>query len=211
MSESAEQPRSGPSSPAPESTSSSLLERVKARDAEAWRRLVSLYGPIVYHWCRRMGLQPEDAADRGQEVFIAVAGGIAAFQHDQPGQTFRGWLWTITQNKIRDHFRQTGKQPPGIGGSDFQGFLAQVPGGESAPSTATGEPEPCGQLLRRGLEMVRGEIEERTWQAFWRVVVDGRSPADVGAELNMAPTAVRKAKSRVLQRLRQELGDLPAP
>ena len=30
------------------------------------------------------------------------------------------------------------------------------------------------QLRLRAVELVRGEFEERTWQAFWRVAVDGR-------------------------------------
>jgi RNA polymerase sigma-70 factor (ECF subfamily) len=38
--------------------------------------------------------------------------------------------------------------------------------------------------------------------------VEGKSPKDVGAELGMSPGAVRVAKSRVLHRLREELGDL---
>ena len=64
------------------------------------------------------------------------------------------------------------------------------------------------QLFRRALALIQADFSERTWQAFWRVVVDGRSPADVGDELAMRPGAVRVAKSRVLHRLRQELGDL---
>ena len=39
------------------STSPSLLVRVKARDQEAWRRLVRLYGPLVAFW-RRSTLAP---------------------------------------------------------------------------------------------------------------------------------------------------------
>jgi DNA-directed RNA polymerase specialized sigma24 family protein len=35
-----------------------------------------------------------------------------------------------------------------------------------------------------------------------------RTARDVAAELSMSPGAVRVAKSRVLQRLREELGDL---
>src|SRR5581483_11486997 len=34
-------------------TSRSLLERVQADDAAAWDRLVSLYAPLVFQWCRR--------------------------------------------------------------------------------------------------------------------------------------------------------------
>jgi RNA polymerase sigma-70 factor (ECF subfamily) len=63
-------------------------------------------------------------------------------------------------------------------------------------------------LFHRALQMVRGEFEERTWQAFWQTVIDGRAPKDVAADLGMSPGAVRVAKSRVLHRLREELGDL---
>jgi RNA polymerase sigma-70 factor (ECF subfamily) len=55
---------------------------------------------------------------------------------------------------------------------------------------------------------VRGEFEERTWQAFWHTAVEGRRPKDVAADLGMSPGAVRVAKCRVLQRLREALGDV---
>ena len=56
--------------------------------------------------------------------------------------------------------------------------------------------------------MVRGEFEERTWQAFWQTVVEGRSPVDLAADLGVSPAAVRMAKSRVLRRLKEAFGDL---
>jgi RNA polymerase sigma-70 factor (ECF subfamily) len=39
------------------------------------------------------------------------------------------------------------------------------------------------------------------------VVVEGRTAIDAGAEIDMKPGAVRVAKSRILMRLRRELGD----
>jgi RNA polymerase sigma-70 factor (ECF subfamily) len=65
-----------------------------------------------------------------------------------------------------------------------------------------------GQVLSDALNAIRPEFRDRTWQAFWGVTVQGRQPADVGAELQMRAGTVRVAKSRVLQRLRRELGDL---
>jgi RNA polymerase sigma-70 factor (ECF subfamily) len=62
--------------------------------------------------------------------------------------------------------------------------------------------------LIRALESIRGEFHENTWRAFWGVVVEGRAAADVGADLDMRPGTVRVSKSRVLLRLRKELGDL---
>jgi RNA polymerase sigma-70 factor (ECF subfamily) len=53
-------------------------------------------------------------------------------------------------------------------------------------------------------------LEERTWQAFWWAAVEGQAPADIATDLARSPAAVRKARSRVLCRLREEIGDLIA-
>ena len=65
-----------------------------------------------------------------------------------------------------------------------------------------------GGLYHRGLELIRDQFAERTWGAFWRVVVDGRAAADVADEMGLSVNSVYLAKSRVLRRLREELGEL---
>ena len=47
----------------------SLLERLKADDAAAWDRLISLYAPLVYRWCRRLDLPEQDIADSSRTSF----------------------------------------------------------------------------------------------------------------------------------------------
>jgi RNA polymerase sigma-70 factor (ECF subfamily) len=188
-------------------TPRSLLERVRAGEPAAWESLVALYAPLVYHWCRRWDLQEQDAADILQEVFQAVLTHLADFRRTRPGDTFRGWLRTIVRNKVHDHFRRLGREPGGVGGTDAQRRLAQLPGPEPAEAAAD-DPEAERRLFHRCLELIRGEFEERTWQAFWRTAVEGRSPKDVAAGLAMSPGAVRVAKCRVLQRLREALGDV---
>jgi RNA polymerase sigma-70 factor (ECF subfamily) len=174
--------------------------------------LVALYAPLVYHWCRRLGLAERDLADVLQEVFQSVAANLGTFRRDRPGDTFRGWLRTITRHKVTDHFRRARGEPVAVGGTAAYHRLAEVPAESPADEPevelADDDAEADRQLLHRALEMIRGEFAERTWQAFWRVVVDGRSPADVGTDLGMRPGAVRVAKCRVLNRLRHELGDL---
>ena len=113
-----------PDGHAPETTSTSLVQLVKARDQQAWTRLVGLYSPLVYSWCRRCGLRAEDAADLLQEVSRAVASGISGFRHDRPEDTFRGWLRVIARNRIRDHFRQQRGHLEAVGGTDaYERFL----------------------------------------------------------------------------------------
>jgi RNA polymerase sigma-70 factor, ECF subfamily len=189
-----------------DSTSPTLLDRVQANQAGAWERLVDLYTPLVYHWCRRWGLGPDDAADVFQEVFRSVAQHIESFRRDRPGSTFRGWLRTITHNKVRDHFRRQAGEPRAAGGSDAQMVMLDVPDQEAEEDPA--EAGVVVRQLRRTLEEIRGEFEERTWTAFWQVQMEGRDTAEVGAELGLTASAVRKAKFRVLRRLREELGDL---
>lgn len=203
-----ENPGSGEGSQPSTTTSRSLLERVKKDEPEAWDQLVALYAPLVFLWCRGWGLREQDAADIFQEVFQAVAVHIGSFRKARAGDTFRGWLRTITRNKVHDHFRRLGREPEGVGGSEAQARLAHLPAPspceDRSLSAERGEPE----LLSRALDLIRPEFAERTWQAFWRTAIEGCSAPEVAAELSMSAGAVRVAKSRVLQRLREELGDL---
>src|SRR5687767_13666521 len=58
------------------STSRSLLARVSANDPDAWDRLVTLYAPLIWHWCRKLSLPEQEIADVFQEVCRAVASRI---------------------------------------------------------------------------------------------------------------------------------------
>jgi RNA polymerase sigma-70 factor, ECF subfamily len=193
---------------AAESTSTSLLGRAKAGEDQAWHRLVDLYTPLIYEWCRRHGLRAEDANDVAQEVFVAVARSIEGFRRDRPNDSFRGWLWTITRNKIRDHFRNRKGQPDAQGGTDAQMRWAEVP---EQPPDASHSSLPGGagdSLERRAVELVHASVEERTWQAFWRVAVEGKEVAAVARELGISVQAVYDAKYRIRRRIRQELDGL---
>lgn len=181
------------------------MDRLRASDQEAWRRLVRLYSPLVYYWCRQADLQSSDAADVMQETFASVARSIAGFERESSG-AFRGWLFTITRNKLRDYFRRRQATIEAVGGSDAHLGLMQLdepPGGDSA-SQSTAE----RLVVRQALELVQAEFESSTWRAFQRTAVEGLPPADVAAELGISVAAVYKAKSRVLARLRQELRGL---
>jgi len=45
-------------------TSPTLLEKLREpNQGQAWARFVELYTPLLLAWARRIGLQPQDAAD----------------------------------------------------------------------------------------------------------------------------------------------------
>lgn len=190
------------------STSVSLLRRAKAHDPEAWRRLSNLYGPLVYQWCRHVGLQPADAADVVQETFCSVAAALARFRHDEPGDSFRAWLWTITRNKLRDFHRRRAGKPEAVGGEEAYGQMQQLPA--AAPEEADDDARRAvrADLAERALALMQGDFEETTWRAFWLTAVENTTAPQAAEEIGISVAAVYMAKSRVLRRLREELDGL---
>jgi RNA polymerase sigma-70 factor (ECF subfamily) len=186
----------------------SLLERVRTNDADAWRRLVELYRPLVLFWCARARVDPTDAEDVAQGVLVAAAAGLDRFHHDRLGDTFRGWLRAITRNQVLLHVRRNRGRPQAVGGSDAWQNLQAV--ADPLAVEDVDEQAELGQLYRRAVEQVRGEFEERTWQAFWLTTIEDRLPDALVDVLGMTPAAIRQAKSRVLRRLKQEMGELIA-
>jgi RNA polymerase sigma-70 factor (ECF subfamily) len=182
-----------------------LLERARANDSAAWERLLHLYRPLVLHWCVRSGVTGADADDVIQEVFAAVVSGLGRFHRDHEGDTFRGWLRGITRNKLLHHQERRRSQPVAQGGTEANLRMHKQP----TPLLESPDPPEEGrELYRRALELLRNEFEPTHWQAFWRTAVDGLTATAVAAELGINPAAVRQAKSRVLRRLREEMGDV---
>jgi RNA polymerase sigma-70 factor (ECF subfamily) len=190
------------------STSSGLVEQVRAFDSEGWQRLTDVYGPVVYRWCRSAGLPAQDAADVIQEVFLAVAKYIPDFHRDRPGDTFGGWLWTITRNKIQDQWRRCRGRPVAQGGTDAQQRLEAFPESVSDSAQPDSSQVEADSLEQRAIELVRAGVEDRTWQAFWDLTVENAPAAEIAQQLRMTTSAVYKAKYRVLRLIRNELQDL---
>jgi RNA polymerase sigma-70 factor (ECF subfamily) len=151
-------------------------------------------------------LSSEDATDVVQDVFAAVADGVHNFRGDRGKTSFLAWLRTITLNKVRDYFRQPQSPAAGQGGTDAQRRMLEIPQHVAAGQSDDDAQSAC-RLVHRGVGIVRAEFEDRTWQAFYRVTVDGQPARDVADELNISVDAVYQAKSRVLRRLRELIDD----
>lgn len=193
-------------STASSSTSLSLLNRVKRHEPEAWRRMSAIYGPLVYQWSRRCGLGEADSADVVQEVFGTLTRRIDDFR----GQgKFRGWLWVITRNKIRDHFRKRHERAVAAGGTEAHRQLQQLADDAPEPFADDADMEATEQgVVTRTLDLIRAEFEPTTWQAFWGMTVDKRTAAEIAEQLGITKHAVHQAKYRVLRRLREEFDGL---
>jgi RNA polymerase sigma-70 factor (ECF subfamily) len=188
-------------------TSLTLLARLRASDEDAWARLVQLYGPLVAYWVGRGGVAAADVEDVTQEVFREVSQALPNFRREREGDTFRGWLRGVTRIAVLRYWRAAQRRQQAAGGTVARDMLEAVP----APAESGDEDDPVSEqhaLYRRALELVKGEFEPRTWQMFWATTVDGRKPTEVAAELGVSSAAVRQAKSRVLRRVKEEVGEI---
>jgi len=168
---------------------------------DAWNQFVKLYTPLLFFWAKKSERSELDAADLVQEVFCVLVVKLPEFEY-QPSKSFRAWLRTVMLNIRRNqHRRRT---------------LPTANRDKESPDDLAGpndlldleEAEYRQHLVARAAELMRSQFELLTWQACWKVTVEGRSAAEVAAELGLSVNAVYLAKSRVVARLRQELEGL---
>jgi RNA polymerase sigma-70 factor (ECF subfamily) len=184
-----------------DTTSITLLEQLRVQpDDAAWNRLVQLYTPLLFSWAQKAGLQAHDAADLVQDVFTVLLQTLPTFHYDPKGR-FRGWLKTITCNKLRDRKRRAA--------------LAQQQPLEQCPEPALAdtaeelwEREYHKELTQRALQLIQADFAPTTWQACWEFVAKGRPASEIAHELGISENAVYLARCRVLRRLRTELSGL---
>jgi len=186
-------------------TRASLLVRLRdGGDAEAWREFVHLYAPVIYGFARKRGLQDADAADLMQDVLRSVSSAVHRLEYDPLRGTFRGWLFTVTRNKVFNFLDSRSRRVQASGDSRMQQRLEQHAGGDGNLS-ADWEADYQRAMAAQAMDRVKGEFQAATWEAFLLTAVEGRTPAQVAPRVGLSVGAIYVAKNRVIARLRQEI------
>lgn len=191
-------------------TRASLLLRLRdQRDQAAWTEFVDLYGPLVYGYARKQGLQDADAADLGQEVLGIVARAIGRLEYDPKRGAFRNWLFTVLRRKLSNWRRGQGNRARASGDPATQELLERCPVPESERSAWETEWEQ--RVFAWACEQVRRTVAGPTWQAFWQTAIEGQPGKQVAADLGMSVVAVYRARSRVQARLKELVQSVQEP
>jgi RNA polymerase sigma-70 factor (ECF subfamily) len=186
-------------------TRASLLVRLRdGHDADAWQEFVRLYAPVIYGFARKRGLQDADAADLMQDVLRSLSTAMGRLDYDPIRGTFRGWLFTVTRNKVFNFLDSRSRRVDGTGDSRMQQRLEQHAGADGTLS-ADWEADYQRALAAQAMEVVKSEFQAATWEAFHQTAVEGRAPAEVSGRIGLSVGAIYVAKSRIIARLRQEI------
>ena len=188
-------------------TSASLLARLREAPADqtAWAAFVDRYGRKVYGWCRHWGLQEADAQDVTQDVLVRLAEKMRGFAYD-PSRSFRAWLKTLARHALSDFCDARGRAA--AGGSQAVELLHAVEAREDLLLRLEGEFDQ--EVYEEALARVQSRVTPKTWRAFELTAREGRSGAEVAAELGMNVAAVFVARGRVQKMLQDEVRALDA-
>ena len=187
-------------------TRPSLLLRIRDfRDEDAWNQFIELYAPLIYGYLRKRNIQDADAGDLTQDVLSSVTSTANDFTYDPQRGSFRGWLLTVTRNKMLN-FVSRKKAQAGSGDSGVQRAIEEMTAEEDDRSQWDLEYE--RRLFEWAAKKARSEFQDSTWQAFWLTAVDNQSASSVAEKLDLSVGAVYVAKSRVTARLRQFIDNI---
>lgn len=186
--------------------STSLVRRVKSQDPDAWRRLARIYGPLVYRWARTSGLQAADAEDIVGEVFASVVIAVERFRHDGRPHSFRRWLRTMASRSVMKSLHKKRSRPVATGGTTAAVHVRSL-AEDGLHEEQLETQDEIEWVRQRAMKIIRGDYKPSYWDVFRRVSLEGEAPAEVAKTEGMSLWAVYKVQSRILHRLRAELGE----
>jgi RNA polymerase sigma-70 factor (ECF subfamily) len=187
-----------------------LLGRLRRdpSDQQAWAEFVEQYGPRIYAWCRRWGLQEADAQDVTQNVLLRLAQKLRDFTYD-PSRSFRAWLKTLTQRAWSDFVESRKRGGLGSGDTQVLQLLGTIEAREDLLARLNEEFD--RELLDQAIARVRLRVAPQTWEAFRLTALEGLSGAEAAEQIPMQVAQVFVAKRRVQKMLQAELLRLEQP
>lgn len=179
----------------PLSTHASLLARVAGGvDSAAWTEFAERYRGLIRGYGLRRGLQPADADDFAQDVFVSLTSALRGFQYDPGKGRFRGFLRTIAVRALSKRFRDTR--------DDAEPIVADDSIESADTEDAEWESEWRQYHLREAMRHIQAEFRATDILAFEMMTRDGRDAKSVAADLGISVDSAYQIKSRLLKRLR---------
>lgn len=189
----------------PETRHSMIARLANPADIATWLEFLRVYEAAILRYCRARGLQDTDAEEVCQDVALALARQAQNWESTGRAGSFRSWLFETSRRLCLKRIRDD---------RTFQSLDAVT--SELSDSYEDAEQSLLNRerddhrdwLLCAAAGIVQAEVENQTWQAFWRTSVDGVAPADVALELGVGVGTIYTAKCRVLSRLRRCAAEL---
>ncbi|UCG87766.1 MAG: sigma-70 family RNA polymerase sigma factor [Gemmatimonadota bacterium] len=164
-----------------------LLRRARASEPDALDALFQMFGKVVYSTAYRILLNPADADDVLQDVFLGLP--QATGKYDARG-SFEGWLRRVTVNTALMKLRSRRTR-------------SQVSLEDCRPMGLATAPDQIEERL--ALENAIAALSEDQRIVFVLKQIEGYSHEEIGRLLSISQLASRSRYHRAIKRLREQL------
>ncbi len=188
-------------------TSASLLSGLRKhpddrRYEHCWERFIDKYTPVIYGWCRRVGLNHQDTEEVTQQLMCRLVSALRNYQYDEQ-QKFRSWLFICTRNVIFQFWKNQATYRHDSG-SD----LNQICQSQSLIEFLNDQYDREFEFEAR--HRVQHSVKPRDWNIFIELTQTQKSASEIANAHQLTVDNVYKVKSRIVAALRAEIAKLQA-
>jgi RNA polymerase sigma-70 factor (ECF subfamily) len=164
-----------------------LVARTREGDERAFAALVGTYRPFVFRWAIALSGDVDEAEDITQEVFVRVYRKLGSFRGDGP---FEGWLYRIT---CRVASRSAPRRAHDATSTTLEVYVT----------------DPGARVDRqRAVELIQAiarTLPPRQREVFILCDLDGRTPGEAAAILEMKDVSVRASLFKARAAIRRSI------
>jgi RNA polymerase sigma-70 factor (ECF subfamily) len=176
-----------------ERTEISVVRLARAGDAEAFRELVESYGPKIFRLAYRITGDEAAAEDAVQEAFLRAYRSLDRFDERAQWGT---WLHRIAVNAALEIVRKRQRQPAQTSQSSEDPHPSPDPGPDRVV---------LGLEVERAVRSALADLSPLERTAFVLRHFEGRSIAEICAQLGLGVSAGKQAIFRAVKKLRRVL------
>lgn len=167
----------------------------------AWMDFRRRYAPIIAGFARNLGVAAQENDDLIQDVLTGFYAAQPKFVYDPARGRFRGYLKTCVVHLLA---KRAAARKLSLDGRPVE----QVDPADERIEQAWDQSWEREQLVRAIEEVRRYYEDNATFNAFYRVAIEGQETSVVARDLGMSVDSVHQAKSRCTARLRSTIKQL---
>lgn len=183
-----------------EGEEAALIDRAKHGDRDAQDELCRLHMPGVLAWARlrlkrhRVVAERESSMDVVQTVFRQALADLGRFEY-RGGNSFRNWLLTYTDNKLRNRqqYYDAERRTPD---REVEASVSQFYGSIATPSQVVSAKEHMERF-----ERAFAKLSENDQEIILMARIQALSHAEIGARMGISVDASKQALRRAQVRL----------
>ena len=175
-----------------------ILNKIKNGEGVAWEEFNETYRKLIFLRASDRGLMESEKEDLLQNVMLSLFKYDSVLHYDATKGRFRDYLKKIIDRQAFSLIRKRKKEV------SFQTIIEDVSISSEDYNKAeqSWDEEWREHLLTEAMEIARAEVSPVTYNIFFLLTRENKTPEEVSAELNVSMESVYVAKHRFIKRLK---------